>query len=388
MGNQENEIHEIYGHKVVLSSASPYLLELFSSSDSSIGSIQQLKLWNHIYDIEAFECVVDYAYTARLEVPKDKVKEVYAIATRLKMNSIAYHCGQYLLSTLTPENCLRVRAIRGVLSDQYLLNSVDGYIRQNIVDIVQSKCLDSLDKVQVEVLLSSDEERAAINSRHVFDMVMEWIRGSFDREELKVDNLCEKMFMLYLNKADKCLHDCNEIENGANDDSDLIQDYKRVSRKLSFPAKSVLNNTGNGSAGQTNGSGESMAMNARTLHHPNGKKTKSGVLPAKSNRFMFTRSDSESSLSSIADDDNENDWKVVAVCTSGKHSLIGLTLVSGKLYVLTVKLRVNSPVHSPTNTRHNSLEKPELYCLIPPMSCARCAVGTAELNGKLIVCGQ
>ncbi|CAG2113803.1 unnamed protein product [Medioppia subpectinata] len=177
------------------------------------------------------------------------------------------------------------------------------------------------------------------------------------------------MYMLFINKSDKCLHDCNEIENGGNDDSDLIQDYKRESRRLSYPAK-------DGSA--------SKKANGQNGNH---QKAGNGSLPAKSRQFMFTRSDSESSLSSLADDDNENDWKVLSVCFSGKHTLIGLIIVSGKLLVLTVKLRINSPMNSPNASRHHSLEKPELYCLIPPMSSARCAVGTAMFDGKLFVCG-
>ena len=350
---------------MVLSSASPYLLELFSSDTAS--NLQQYKLLNGSYDNEAFDYIIDYAYTARLEVPADKIRDVYAIANRLKMSSIAYQCGQYLLSSLTPDNCLDIRSIRGVLNDQFLLSSVDSYIRQNMLEIVQSKCLDGLPKVQVEVLLNSDEERAAINEKHVFNMVVEWIHVSFDREELNMANICEKMFMLYVNKSDKTLHDCNDIENGEHNDSELIQDYKRESRRLSFPAKTTAIEGQNGQQKKT--------------------KKKSLSLPSKPRQFLFTRSDSESSLSSIADEDNENDWKVLSTCISGKHTLIGLIIASGKLFILTVKLRVNSPMNSPNNSRHHSLEKPELYCLISPMSSARCAVGTAEFNGKLFVCG-
>jgi hypothetical protein len=360
---------------VVLSSASPYLLELFSSDSTATATgVQQYKLLSGNYDIEAFDCIIDYAYTARLEVPVDKVRDIYGIASRLKMSSIAYECGQYLLSSLTADNCLDVRSIRGVLSDQFLLASVDNYIRLNMPDIVQNKCLDALPKVQVEVLLNSDEERAAINEKHAFNMVVEWIRASFDRELLNATNICEKMFMLFVNKLDKRLHDCNEIESGTTDDSDLIQDYKRESRRLSFPAKEAAKGAPNGQNGHHN--------------HQKPCKSNGSALPAKSRQFMFTRSDSESSLSSLADDDNENDWKVLSVCVGGKHTLIGLIIVSGKLFVLTVKLRINSPMNSPNNSRHHSLEKPELYCLIPPMSSARCAVGTAMFAGKLFVCGM
>ncbi|XP_054156662.1 influenza virus NS1A-binding protein homolog [Oppia nitens] len=371
--NNKQDIYEIYGHKVVLASASPYLLELFANdqtSSSATTTVNQYKLLAGNYDMEAFECIVDYAYTARLEVPNDKVKDVYGIASRLKMSSIAYECGQYLMSSLTADNCLNIRSIRGVLNDQFLLSSVDNFIRQNMSEIVESKCLDGLQKIQVEVLLNNDEERSAINEKHVFNMVVEWIQQSFAREELNELNICEKMFMLFVNKSDKMLHDCNEIENDTNYyDSDLIQDYKRQSRRL-FPAKDAA-----------------AARKSSNGHQKPSSNNGSSSQPSKSRQFMFTRSDSESSLSSIADEDVESDWKVLSVCFSAKHTLMGLIIVSGKLSVLIVKLRVSSPVNSPNNSRHHSLEKPELYCLIPPMNSGRCAVGTAIFDGKLFVCG-
>lgn len=38
--------------------------------------------------------------------------------------------------------------------------------------------------------------------------------------------------MLYLN-MDNSLHDCSDIKSGDLNDSDMVQDYKKMSRKLS-----------------------------------------------------------------------------------------------------------------------------------------------------------
>lgn len=48
--------------------------------------------------------------------------------------------------------------------------------------------------------------------------------------------------MLYLN-MDNSLHDCTEIQSGDLNDSEMVQDYKKMSRKLSqtnIKVRSVL----------------------------------------------------------------------------------------------------------------------------------------------------
>jgi len=45
-------------------------------------------------------------------------------------------------------------------------------------------------------------------------------------------------------------------------------------------------------------------------------------------------------------------------------------------------------VNSSKNASKDNLSDSADYCLVPPMSTPRCAVGTAELGGKLFVCGR
>ncbi|RWS14423.1 Influenza virus NS1A-binding-like protein, partial [Dinothrombium tinctorium] len=360
VGNQQ-DIHEIYAHKAVLASAAPFFLDIFTNdlngSNSHASQIQVYKLLSGNYDVTAFELLVDYMYTSRLEIPKNKVKAVYGLANRLKISVVAHHCGQFLASTLTPETCLAVRSIPGVLSDAILSNAVDSYIRQHISDVIESKYVEKLPKIQIEVLQNSSEERDLTNKKHLFNMVVEWIRKNFGNDNFNMDLITEKLHMLYLSKADKNLHDCNDIEIGDSNYTDVIKDYKTLSRRLSAPKKQAMEN---------------------------GKEE--SIVASKSRQFLFTRSDSESSLSSLADDD-ESDWKVLGTHSPSQHMIIGLVMIAGKLSHLSVKLRLNTPNNSPFESRRESVEKCDLYSAISPMSSARCAVGTAQLKGKLLVCG-
>ncbi|XP_022242439.1 influenza virus NS1A-binding protein-like [Limulus polyphemus] len=346
------DIREIHAHRAVLASASPYLFELFAA-DHNGGHVYQFKS-NGSFDFDSFEVLVEYAYTARLVVSADKVKQAYVAATKLRMTSAAGQCRSFLIKHLTAENCIDVRSIPGLspVTDPEFIAAVDNYIRQNIGDIIQKKVFLSLPHIQVEQLQNSFEEMQATNQRHLCEMVLDWIKKCFDEHD--INGVTEKVHMLYLN-LDGTLHDCNDIKNGDSQDSDLIQDYKKLSRRIPVPCK-----TNKKSSDQS------------TSHKPR--------------QFLYTRSNSTSSLSSLSDDE-EHDWRVVATTAAGKNTLLALVVVCGKLRVLSVKQRLNTPSSSPAVSRPESVEKANTYTLIPPMTSGRCAVGTADLQGKLLVCG-
>jgi len=247
-----------------------------------------------------------------------------------------------------------------VLVDSALLTAVDNFIRANIAEISTSKYLETNPKIQIEILQNSNEERDATNQRHLVDMLLEWLRGY----KIDINVLTAKVFMLYLNTTDKKLHDCNDIEIDDSNYSDVVGDYKSLSRKTHFPRK----------------------VSDERKKEENTNLAPSQT-PSKPSKFLFTRSDSESSLSSIADDD-DNDWKVLATHCLSKHSVIGLVMIAGKLCLLSVKLRLNHPKHPETVNKKESVDNSDIYSPIPPMSSARCSAGAACLNQKLVVCGK
>jgi hypothetical protein len=72
---------------------------------------------------------------------------------------------------------------------------------------------------------------------------------------------------------------------------------------------------------------------------------------------------------------------------------MALVTINGQLATMSVMLRLNqpsspSPVVTPVASRPASEEKPDLYCVMANMSSVKCAVGCANLNDSLLVCGQ
>ena len=346
------DVKEIFAHRAVLACASPYLFDLFTAE--SKGNRNQYKL-NGNFDFDAFESLVDYAYLGRLEVPHKLVKATYVAATKLRMFSAAKQCGNYLVENMTPDNCIGMRSLPGIACNKDLLLKVDNFIRSNILEVVKSKELLALPTIPVELLQNSHEEKNATNTKHLCDMVLDWVKTFTEDQNIGIGDLTLKVHMLYLN-TDRTLHDCSDIENGDLQDSEVIQDYKKLSRKVSVPGTNKVR-----------------------------RKTPAQA-PAKPRQFLYTKSDSSSSISSLSDEEDK-DWKVVVTTANGEHSMLGLVAIDGKLTVLSIVQRVHTPNDSPLSSRNASVEKISAYSVVPPMSSARCAVGTAELEGKLLVCG-
>lgn len=348
---EASDVKEIFAHRAVLACASPYLFDLFTAE--SKGNRNQYKLTGN-FDFDAFESLVDYAYLGRLEVPQKLVKATYVAAIKLRMTSAAKQCGNYLVENMTPDNCIGFRSLPGIASNRELLLKVDNFVRQNISEVVKGKELLALPTIPVELLQNSHEEKRATNTKHMCDMVLDWVKRFTEDQNGDIEDLTQKVHMLYLN-PDRTLHDCNDIENGDVQDSEVIQDYKKLSKKVSNANKKA-------------------------------KHKISAQAPAKPRQFLYTKSDSSSSLSSLSDEEDK-DWKVVGTTANGENSMLGLVAVDGKLTVFSIVQRVHTPNDSPLSSRNASVEKISVYSVVPPMSSARCAVGTAESEGKLLVCG-
>jgi influenza virus NS1A-binding protein len=88
------------------------------------------------------------------------------------------------------------------------------------------------------------------------------------------------------------------------------------------------------------------------------------------------------------------------------HTFVSLITLNGNLARLSVQLRLNNPTSktpSPITTPdtvgrmatpkedeevEEPIEKPELFCEVAAMSGPKCGLGVAELEGKLLVCGE
>ncbi|KAJ8686350.1 hypothetical protein QAD02_022144 [Eretmocerus hayati] len=373
---------EVHGHRAVLAAASPYLFELFSSDNQGIKEPVVTYKLNDRLDKKALQKLIDYAYTSRLAIVPTEVKSIYLAAWYLKMERIASQCTAHLLESLTPESCLDIRALPGITQNENFVKQVDTYIRQNFESVCESPALASLPSVKIEVLYQTSLEMSMVNGSSLCCLVLDWIKRFLADEgtdSLCSEQLLEKTYLLYL-ALDNSLQDCTDLPTGDVSDTEIVQDYKKLSLK--------------------------------TQAQSNKSRKKAALQPAKPRVLIYTPNLEDGSI----EEQLEPDWNMIGVSKVGEHTFLAIVTLNGRLAKLSVLLRLNTPTSPagqengaasmgisgtsvtgsggggsassriPEDQRSSSSE-PDLYCALPTMKAGKCSVGCADLNGALLVCG-
>ncbi|XP_069678685.1 influenza virus NS1A-binding protein homolog A-like isoform X2 [Periplaneta americana] len=348
---------EFHAHRAVLACASPHLFELFTADDENKGSQREniitYKL-NGGFDRLALEKLIHYAYTARLEVGDSQVKAVYLAACHLKMERVVKECSRHLIKNLNVDNCIETRSLPGIARNKTFVDQVDAFISKEFEQVSKSKILLSLPCVRIEVLNQTRQEMSLVVGESVCQLVLEWIkRQSDDDDNVNMDQLTGKTHLLYL-AMDNSLQDCTDLPSGDISDTEIVQDYKKLSKK--------------------------------NLANSKGRR-KGQLQPAKPRVLFYSRD-----IGERTEQEKEADWNLVAAAKVGEHTFMALVTINGRLATMSVMLRLNqpsspSPIATPVASRPASEEKPDLYCVMANMSSVKCAAGCANLNNSLLVCG-
>lgn len=334
--------HEMLAHRAVLACCSPYLFEIFNS-DSDPHGVSHVKLDD--LNPEAVEVLLNYAYTAQLKADKELVKDVYSAAKKLKMDRVKQVCGDYLLSRMDVTSCISYRNFASCMGDSRLLNKVDAYIQEHLLQISEEEEFLKLPRLKLEVML---EDNVCLPSNgKLYTKVINWVQRSIWENGDSLEELMEEVQTLYYS-ADHKLLDGNPLDGQAEvfgSDDDHIQFVQKKPPR-------------------ENGHKQISGSSTGCLSSPNA------------------------SVQSP-----KHEWKIVASEKTSNNTYLCLAVLDGTFCVIFLHGR-NSPQSSPTSTPKLSkslsfemqpdelLEKP-----MSPMQYARSGLGTAEMNGKLIAAG-
>ncbi|XP_060833662.1 ring canal kelch homolog isoform X1 [Rhopalosiphum padi] len=160
----------VFGHKVVLASASPYFHAMFTSFEESNKDhviIREL-------DSTALKLLVDFIYTAQIMVSEENVQVLLPAANLLQLHDVQDACCDFLQSQLHPTNCLGIKAFADLHGCMELLSSSESYIQQHFSEVVEGDEFLSLSSEQVVKLISSDELTVPSEEK-VFECVICWV---------------------------------------------------------------------------------------------------------------------------------------------------------------------------------------------------------------------
>ncbi|XP_069794279.1 influenza virus NS1A-binding protein homolog A isoform X4 [Narcine bancroftii] len=243
------------------------------------------------------------------------------------------------------QNCISYRNFASQMGDSRLLSQIDSCIQENLLEISEQDEFLKLPRLKVklknlEVIL---EENVCLPSNgKVCTKVINWVQRSVWENGKNLEDLMEEVQTLYYS-ADHKLLDGSVLDGQAEVfgiDDDHIQFVQKKSPRESSNHQIYSSTSGN------------LSTQVQT---------------------------------------NKHEWKIIASEKTSSMTYLCLAVLNGVLCVIFLHGR-NSPHSSPVTTpclvKSISFEvQAEDDRLLSPMQYARSGLGTAELNGKLVVAG-
>ncbi|XP_013792165.2 ring canal kelch homolog, partial [Limulus polyphemus] len=143
---------EIPAHKMILASCSSYFYAMFTGFTES--KAERITLQG--IDGQALQLLIDYVYSAEVEVTEDNVQVLLPAANLLQLTDVRDACCDFLQTQLHPSNCLGIRAFADLHGCMELLSYAESYTEQHFVEVVESEEFLALSPTHVCKLIASD----------------------------------------------------------------------------------------------------------------------------------------------------------------------------------------------------------------------------------------
>ncbi|XP_052013283.1 kelch-like protein 3 isoform X1 [Apodemus sylvaticus] len=177
---------EVEAHRVVLAACSPYFCAMFTG-DMSESKAKKVEIKD--VDGQTLSKLIDYIYTAEIEVTEENVQVLLPAASLLQLMDVRQNCCDFLQSQLHPTNCLGIRAFADVHTCTDLLQQANAYAEQHFPEVMLGEEFLSLSLDQVCSLISSDKLTVSSEEK-VFEAVISWI--NYEKES-RLDHMAKLM---------------------------------------------------------------------------------------------------------------------------------------------------------------------------------------------------
>lgn len=163
----------IPSHRLILAACSPYFRELFFSEDGKEVDRKELVLED--LDPSIMEVIVNYLYSAEIDINDNNVQDILAVANRFQIPSAFTVCVNYLQKNVTRKSCLAIYRLGLMLNCARLAMSARDYIADRFETI--SKDDEFLDLAPHELFAIIGADALNVEKEEVvFECLMKWIK--------------------------------------------------------------------------------------------------------------------------------------------------------------------------------------------------------------------
>ena len=168
---------EIRAHRVVLAACSPYFRAMLTTGflESNLGTIT-------LQDCEenAFEELVEFLYTCKLNLNESNVEHVLAVAALFQLQLVVQNCADFLGKLIRVENCLGIQSLAMQYSLSNLESKVTSFINWNFMEVSRESEFVMIPAPQLRKIVASDRLHVEMEE-DVFEAAIKWYK--YDKEE-------------------------------------------------------------------------------------------------------------------------------------------------------------------------------------------------------------
>ncbi|KAJ8401073.1 hypothetical protein AAFF_G00390300 [Aldrovandia affinis] len=173
----------IQAHRILLAASCDYFRGMFA------GGLREMQLSEipvHGVSHTAMTKLLDFIYTAELELDLHNVQEILCASTLLQIQDVIGFCCDFLFSWLDDDNILEVYKLADMYGLEQLGSKVHSYILKNIETFSRTPVYRQLPPEKVFSVLSSDELEVS-SENEVYEAALHY---HYSPEQVESDQVC------------------------------------------------------------------------------------------------------------------------------------------------------------------------------------------------------